>query len=84
MRLVEGKYILEEISGLTTLAHFAIALRLYYVYLAAVDIFGLSSLQSHLITWIKTLKSIFRYLTGILVCAVVFGAISFYINGNNY
>ena len=84
LRLVEGKYILEERSGLTTLAHFAIALRLYYVYLAAIDIFGLSSLQSHLTTWVKTLKSMFRYLTGILVCAVVLGATSFYINENNY
>lgn len=84
LRLIEKKYILEERSGLTSLAHFAVCLRIYYIYLGAMDIFKLRALESHLVTCVKTLKSIFRYVTTILVCAIVLGAISYYINENNY
>jgi hypothetical protein len=84
LRLIEGKYILEEKSGLTGIAHFAVALRLYYVYLAAIDIFNFTSLQSHLVTCVRTFKSIFGYFTSIIVCAIVLGAISYNIDMNIY
>jgi hypothetical protein len=84
LRLIEGKYILEEKSGLTTIAHFAVSLRLYYAYLAAMDLFNFKCLQSHLATCLRTFKSIFAYFTSIIACAIVLGAISYNIDMNIY
>ena len=80
IRVVEGKYVLEEVSGLTGLTHFAFTLRIFYLYLIFVDCFSIKSFQTHFATVFRTFNSSGKNILILLILASFTGVISYSIS----
>lgn len=80
LRIIEGKFILEQASCMTALGHFFIAVRLGYVFVVMGDFIGVRCLKSHLVAVIKTMTATFKYVFAVIILSMFLGVISFNIN----
>jgi hypothetical protein len=80
LRIIEGKFVLEQASCVTALGHFLIAVRLGYVFVVMGDLIGIRCLKSHLVAVIKTMTATLKYAFALIIFSMFLGVMSFNIN----
>ena len=72
----EGKYLFEQASSLTSLSHFCLGLRLYYIFALTAQTSGFIMFKSQLIATIKAFASSLKYFVFLILLPCFLGVVS--------